>query len=215
MKLFGYWRSSATYRVRIALALKGLDYDDQPVNLLKGEQRKSAYLAMNPHGLVPALETEGGAIITQSLAIMEYLEEAHGAPSILPNDRASRAHARAIAATLACEAQPFMNLRIQNYLKEELALDGEAVAAWLERWPGGAMAAIETMVRETAGDYCVGDAPTIADCCLVPQIYGALRFGVDVSGFKRLNEIYERCEAQPAFQKAHPDNQHDSEKCNL
>lgn len=210
MKLYGYWRSSATYRVRIALALKGLEYDYAPVDLLKGEQKSAAYLAKNPHGLVPALETGGGTVLTQSLAIMEYLEEAVPDPAILPQDLTARAHTRAIAATLACEAQPFMNLSIQNYLKKEAGFDDVALKAWLNRSVGGAMAAAEQLVAATAGDYCVGDAPTMADCCLVPQMFGAMRFGVDVSGFKRLNEIYDRCANHPAFEKAHPRNQPDA-----
>ncbi len=212
MKLFGYWRSSATYRVRMALALKGLDWAYQPVNLLEGEQREPAYLEKNPAGLVPALETDDGAVITQSLAIMEYLEDAHPTPSILPDDLAARGHARAIAATLACEAQPFMNLRIQSYLKKTLKLDADAVTAWLNRWPGGAMAAAEKIVAAHGGAFCIGDAPTIADCYLVPQMYGAQRFGVDVSALPRLNEIYDACIKLPVFEKAHPDNQPDAVK---
>lgn len=212
MKLFGYWRSSATYRVRIALALKELNYEYAPVNLLKGEQKSDAYLAKNPLALVPALETEDGAIIVQSLAIMEYLEEAYPSPSILPDDNIQRAQARAFATTLACEAQPFMNLRIQNYLKTEGGFDVAAMKAWLNQWPGGAMAAAEKMAAQTAGAYCIGDTPSIADCCLVPQWFGATRFGVDMSGFKRLNEIYERCIKHPAFEKAHPMNQPDAVK---
>ena len=211
MKLFGYWRSSATYRVRIALALKGLDYDYAPINLLAGEQKSEAYLANNPLGLVPAFETDDGAVLIQSLAIMEYLEEAYPAPPILPERPEESARARAIAATIACEAQPFMNLRIQNYLKKERGFDDAAVSDWLNRWPGAAMAAAEELIAQTGGDFCVGDAPTIADCCLVPQMYAARRFGVDVSGFKRLNEINARCLAHPAFEKAHPDNQPDAQ----
>jgi len=212
MKLFGYWRSSATYRVRIALALKELDYDYEPVNLLKGEQKSPDYLAKNPTGLVPTLVTNNGDIIAQSLAIMEYLEDAFPAPSILPGDLAGRAHARAIAATLACEGQPFMNLRIQKYLKDEKSFDDDDMKEWLSRWPGGAMAAAEKMARDAAGDYCVGDTPSIADCCLVPQWFGALRFGIDISAMPRLNEIYERCLKHPAFEKAHPMNQPDAVK---
>lgn len=210
MKLYGYWRSSATYRVRIALALKELDYDYEPVNLLEGEQKSATYLEKNPHGLVPSLETDDGAVLTQSLAIMEYLEEAHPEPAILPQDPAARARARAVAATLACEAQPFMNLRIQTYLKNEGGFDEAAMKAWLDRWPGGAMAAVEKMIAETADRYCVGDQPTLADCCLVPQMYAAQRFGVDVSGLKRLNQIYERCLKHPAFEKARPSSQPDA-----
>ncbi len=212
MKLFGYWRSSATYRVRIALALKGIDYDYAPVNLLQGEQRAEPYLAKSPLALVPALETDDGAVIVQSLAIMEYLEEAHPEPSILPGSAVARAQMRAIAASLACEAQPFMNLRIQKYLKEERGFDEDAMTDWLNRWPGGAMAAVEKIVERTGGDYCVGDVPTMADCCLVPQMFGAKRFNVDMSGMPRLNEIYERCLNHPAFEKAHPENQPDAVK---
>ena len=214
MKLFGYWRSSATYRVRIALGLKNLDYTYHPVNLLKGEQKSEDYLARNPMGLVPALETDDGAVIVQSLAIMEYLEETHPAPSILPASPSTRGYARAMAATLACEAQPFMNLRIQKYLKNDLNLDADAMQAWLNRWPGSAMAAVEKMVVTHGGEFCVGDAPSIADCCLVPQMYGAKRFDVDLSTMPRLTEIYERCTTLPAFEKAHPDNQPDAPKGN-
>lgn len=212
MKLFGYWRSSATYRVRIALALKGLAYDYEPVNLLEGEHRREAYLARNPLGLVPALETESGAAITQSLAIMEYLEEVFPSPALLPTDPAARAKARAIAATIACEAQPFMNLGVQNYLKSKGGFDENAIKDWLESRTGAAMAAVETMIAGTAGDFCVGDTPSLADCCLVPQMFGAMRFGLDVSGLKRMKEIYERCSSLPAFEKAHPLNQPDAVK---
>ena len=212
LKLYGYWRSSATYRVRIALALKNLDYDYQPVNLLEGEQRAPEYLEKNPLALVPSLETEDGAIITQSVAIMEYLEETFPEPSILPVNPEQRAHARAFAATIASEAQPFMNLRIQKSLKNDFGLDDEAVKKWLNTWPGGAMAAAEKMAAKYGGDFCIGDAPTIADCCLAPQMFAAARFGIDVSGFAKLNEINERCQKLPAFEKAHPLNQPDAVK---
>jgi len=212
MKLYGYWRSSATYRVRIVLALKGIDYDYEPVNLLKGEQKNSAYLSKNPNGLVPTLVTDDGDALNQSLAIMEYLEESFPDPSILPGDLETRAKTRAIAATIACEAQPLMNLRIQKYLKEEASFDDNAVKDWLSRWPGGAMAAVEKMTAETGGDFCVGDTPTMADACLVPQWFGALRFGIDLSGLTRLKKIYEHCIALPAFENAHPLNQPDAPK---
>ncbi|MFQ5562963.1 MAG: maleylacetoacetate isomerase [Parvularculaceae bacterium] len=212
MKLFGYWRSSATYRVRIALALKGLDYDYAPVNLLKGEQREADYAGVNPQGLVPALITDDGATLTQSLAIIEYLEERFPEPSLLPADPNDRGRARGIAYALACEAQPFMNLRIQQYLKNDRGFDEAAMKDWLNRFAGAAMAAVEKIVAETGGAFCVGDTPTIADACLVPQMFGAARFGVDVSDFKRLNEINERCNALDAFRKAHPDNQPDAVK---
>lgn len=212
MKLYGYWRSSATYRVRIALALKNLAYDYEPVNLLKGEQRSEAYLAKNPTGLVPTLATDDGALLTQSLAIIAYLEETHPDPSLMPGNPIARANARAIAMTLASEAQPFGNVRIQNYLKNERGFDEAAMKDWMNRWPGGAMAAVEKMLARTAGDYCVGDVPGLADCFLVPQMYAAKRFGVDVAGLTKTNEIFERCSKHPAFIKAHPDNQPDAVK---
>lgn len=212
MKLFGYWRSSATYRVRIVLALKGLAYDYQPVNLLKGEHAADAYRQLNPQALVPTLIADDGARLTQSTAIAEYLEEVFPAPSILPASPVLRAAARAIAAAIACEAQPFANLRIQKYLTEELRLDDAAKAAFLNRWTGGAMRAVETMVRETAGDFCVGDSPGLADAFLVPQIYAARRFKIDLAGCPTLLAIDERCQKHPAFAAAHPDNQPDAVK---
>ena len=212
MKLYGYWRSSATYRVRIALALKNLAYDYEPVNLLKGEQREPAYLKKNPNGLVPTLQIGDGALLTQSLAIIEYLEETHPDPTLLPGGAVARANARAIAATLASEAQPFGNVRIQNYLKKERGFDEAAMTDWMNRWPGGAMAAVEKILARTAGGFCVGDVPGLADCFLVPQMYAAKRFGVDVAGLTKTNEIFERCSKHPAFIKAHPDNQPDAVK---
>ena len=150
MKLLGYWRSSATYRVRIALALKGLDYDYQPVNLLKGEQSGAEYTKKNPQALVPTLVTDAGEEISQSLAIIEFLQETFPSPSVLPKTPILRAKARAIAAAIACEAQPFANLRIQKYLTETLGVSDEAKAAFLNRWPGGALNAVEAMACETA-----------------------------------------------------------------
>ena len=212
MKLFGYWRSSATYRVRIALNLKELEYEYVPVNLLRGEQNSPEHLARNPQGLVPALEAESGDVITQSLAIMEYLDDAYPEDPLRPVDPVDRAHTRAIAATIACEAQPFMNLRIQNYLKNEGDFDKDAMSAWLNTWPGGAMGAAQKLVEQHGGEFCVGDRPSIADCCLVPQWFAASRFGVDLSGFKKLEEIFECCSTLPAFEKAHPLNQPDAVK---
>ena len=210
MRLFGYWRSSATYRVRIALRLKGLDYGYEAVNLLKGEQNSPAFLKRNPQGLVPALETEEGAILTQSTAIIEYLEERYPDPPLLPSDAAKRAKARAIAAIIACEAQPFMNLRIQNYLKEKGEFDAEAMQDWLDRWTGGAMRSVETLVAADASPFCVGNEPGMADAFLVPQVFGALRFGVDLSATPRIKEIYDRCNALDAFIGAQPQNQPDA-----
>lgn len=210
MKLFGYWRSSATYRVRIALELKGLDYEYEPVNLLKGEQRSPVFLTRNPQGLVPALETEEGAILTQSPAIIEYLEERYPETPLLPADAESRARTRAVAAVIACEAQPFMNLRIQTYLKNERNFDAEAMKDWLNRWSGGAMEAVETLIADETGPFAIGDRPTIADAFLIPQVFGALRFGIDLSKTPRITAIHDHCSKLEPFIRAHPQNQPDA-----
>ena len=202
-RFYGYWRSSATYRVRILFALKGLNYAYTPVNLLKNEQRSPEYLAVNPLGLVPTLIAPPGATLTQSLAIAEY-------PALLPADPVMRARARAIASVIACEAQPLQNLRVQKYLREDAGLDDAGVQAWLDRFVGGAMRAAEAMLEESAGDFCVGNTPGLADAFLAPQVYAAQRFKVDLAGLDRLISIYERCAAHPAFVKAHPDNQPDA-----
>lgn len=210
MKLFGYWRSSATYRVRIALELKGLKYDYEPVNLLKGEQLSPEHLKRNPQGLVPAFQTGEGAILTQSIAIIEYLEERYPETPLLPADSEARANARAIAAVIACEAQPFMNLRVQNYLKGEGEFDEEAIKAWLQRWTGGAMESVEKLIGNGKGAFCVGDRPGMADAFLIPQVFGAMRFGVDLSKTPRIVEIFNRCNGMEPFIRAHPKNQPDA-----
>ncbi|MFN0023403.1 MAG: maleylacetoacetate isomerase [Parvularculaceae bacterium] len=212
MKLFGYWRSGATYRVRIAMELKGLEFSYEPVNLLKGEQRAPAFLKRNPQGLVPALQTEEGAILTQSTAIIEYLEERYPEIALLPPEAEARARARSIAAIIACEAQPFMNLRMQTYLKEELDFDDAAITGWLNKWAGGAMESVEALIANGKGDFCVGDRPSVADVFLVPQMYGAMRFGVDLSRTPRIRAIYERCAGMEPFRRAHPENQPDAVK---
>jgi maleylacetoacetate isomerase len=211
MKLYGYWRSSATYRVRIILALKSLDYDYIPVNLLAGDQHSEAHSKRNPQGLVPALETDSGHLITQSLAIAEYLEEAFPERPVLPDDIYLRARARAVANAIACEAQPFMNLRVQTYLKKERDFDAAAMGDWLDRWTGGAMRAAETLVSATSGKFAVGDAPGLADAFIVPQVFGATRFGVDLSECPTLTAIADRCNDLSAFKAAHPDNQPDAQ----
>lgn len=210
MKLFGYWRSSATYRVRIALELKGLEFDYEPVNLLRGEQNSPDFLKRNPQGLVPALLTEEGQALTQSTAIIEYLEERYPERPLLPADAGGRAKARAIAGVIACEAQPLMNLRIQTYLKEACEFDAAAMKRWLERWAGSAMASVETLIGDGDGGFCVGDRPGMADAFLIPQIYGAIRFAVDLSATPKITAIYERCNALEPFIRAHPDNQPDA-----
>lgn len=209
MKLFGYWRSSASYRVRIALELKGLRYDYEPVNLLKNEQNAPAHLMRNPQGLVPAFETEEGAILTQSMAIIEYLEERYPEIPLLPPDAEARARARAIAAVIACEAQPFMNLRIQNFLKQEAEFSAEDLSRWLERWAGGAMQSVEKLLGKD-GKFCVGDRPGMAEAFLIPQVFGAMRFGVDLTRTPRIVEIFETCNKMEPFVRAHPNNQADA-----
>ena len=208
MKLYGYWRSSATYRIRIVLALKGVDYDYVPVNLLAGDQREHDHVSRQPQGLVPAFETSNGAILTQSLAIAEYLDEVIPEPAPLPKDAVARAHARAIAATLACEAQPFMNLRIQKYLRKERAFSDDAMADWLGRWVGGAMKAAESLI-DPDGPFAAGPMPGLADAFIVPQVFGATRFGVDMATMPRMQRVVEACAALEPFQIAHPDNQPD------
>lgn len=212
MKLLGYWRSSASYRVRIILALKGVDYSYEPVNLLRDEQSEADYRLKNPQGLVPTLITDNGAWLTQSIAIAEYLEEVYPDPPILPASPVQRARARAIAAAIACEAQPFANLRIQKYLSKDLGLDVDAKREFLNRWTGGAMRAVETMVKETAGAFCIDDTPGLADAFLVPQLYAARRFDIDVSDCPTLLAIEKNCLKLSAFAKAHPDNQPDAVK---
>ncbi|MEM9014438.1 MAG: maleylacetoacetate isomerase [Pseudomonadota bacterium] len=214
MKLYGYWRSSATYRVRIALALKGVTYDYEPVDLLAGEQKTPAYLDRNPTGLVPSLETDDGDVIVQSMAIIDYLEEVFPAPSLFPADPIDKAQSRAMALSLVSEAQPFMNLRVQNYVKNDAGLGAVGLSDWLNKWVGGTMKAVETLAADyyakRGGAFLAGDAPTVADCCLVPQMFGAMRFGVDVSAMPRLNEVFEHCNTLEAFEKAHPKNQPDA-----
>lgn len=212
MRLYGYWRSSATYRVRIALGLKGIAHEYVPINLLKDEQKSPDYLKINPQGLVPALATGDGAMLVQSSAIIEFLEETAPAPDLLPRDPVLKARARAIAAAIACEAQPFGNLRILNYLRDELGFTETQRTAFLNRWPGGALNAIEAMARQTAGRFCIGDAPTIADIFLIPQLYAARRFKVDLAGCATLLAIEENCSMLEAFRKAHPDAQPDAVK---
>ena len=191
------------------MELKGLDYVYEPVNLLKNEQSSPEHLKRNPQGLVPAFETEEGYILTQSLAIIEYLEERYPETPLLPANGVERARARAIAATIACEAQPFMNLRTVTYLKKDLELGDDALKDWLNRWAGGALASVDALVGDGAG-FCVGDHPTMAEAFLIPQIFSAQRFGVDLSRVRRLVDIFDRCNAMAPFIRAHPQNQPDA-----
>jgi len=210
MRLYSYFRSSASYRVRIALNLKGLSYDNIPVNLLKGEQKNSEYLELNPQGLLPTL-VDNGNILTQSLAIMEYLEETQPTPALLPKLPAARARVRAIALAIACETSPVNNLSILQYLQSNLNITDEQKTQWIQHWIGKGFAALEAMLGDgKAGIYCHGDTPTMADCVLVPQLFNARRFNCDLTPYPTIVRIGDVCEKHPAFAKAHPSKQTDS-----
>lgn len=206
MKLHDYWRSTASYRVRIALNLKGLAYDRAPHDLRRAEQREEAYLALNPQGLVPALET-GSWVLTQSLAILEWLEETYPKPPLLPPDPDDRAIVRAMAATVACDIHPLNNLRVLETLRGPLRASEDQVLAWISRWIGDGFAALEPLVARHGGRFAFGDTPTYADCCLVPQLYSAERFGVDVSAFPRLRAVSAAARDLPEVSAAQPDLQ--------
>lgn len=212
MKLYNYFRSSASFRVRIALELKGLPYDYVPVHLVKGEHKQPAYSAVSPSGLVPTLELDGGERIGQSMAIIEYLDEVRPEPRLLPADALERAHVRGLAQMIACEIHPLNNLRVLKYLVRELKVDEEAKNAWYRHWVRDGLEAFEReLAALPASTYCFGDAPTLADCCLVPQIFNGKRFDVDFSGLPRTMAAFDACMAHPAFQKAQPSSCPDNE----
>ena len=209
MRLHGYFRSSAAYRVRIALNLKGVAVEHAFRHLRKGEQRTADYLAMNPQGLVPTLELDDGALLTQSLAIIEWLDETHPAPPLLPADPLQRARVRAFALAIACETHPLQNLRILGWVRE---LGGEdAAQAWAKRVNAEGLAACEKLVANEPGPFCFGAAPTLADICVIPQLGNARRFGVDVSAFPRLLQAEAACKTLPAFVDAAPETQPDAD----
>jgi maleylpyruvate isomerase len=210
MRLHGYFRSSASYRVRIALNLKGLSAEHLPHHLRKGEQCAPAYLAINPQGLVPTLEDDAGTVLTQSLAIIEWLDETHPSPPLLPADPLRRAKVRAFAQALACDTHPVQNLKVLARLRE-LGLPEEKVTAWAAWANHEGLTACEKLVADEAGPFCFGDAPTIADLCLVPQLANARRFGVDVAAFPRLLKAEAAARAAKAFADAAPDRQPDAE----
>jgi len=210
MILHGYWRSGAAYRTRIALNLKGLTYGQQGVDLRTGAQKSDAFVALNPQGMVPALEVDG-AVLTQSPAILEWLEETHPQPPLLPSDPVGRAHVRAMAALIGCDIHPLNNLRVGKALRETFGADQAAVDAWAARWIIPGFTALEALVAGHGKGWCFGDAPTLADCYLIPQIYSARRFNVPLDGFPRLLAIDEAAKGHPAFAAAHPDVQPDAD----
>ncbi len=212
MKLYNYFRSSASFRVRIALALKGLPYEYVPVHLVKGEHKQPAYQAIAPAGLVPTLALDDGERLSQSMAIIEYLDEVHPQPPLLPPDALGRARVRALAQSIACEIHPINNLRVLKYLVRDLKVDEEAKNTWYRHWVRSGLEAFEReLAQYPAGRYCYGDTPTLADCILVPQIFNGQRFNVDFSGLPRTLGAFEACMALPAFQQAQPSSCPDNE----
>jgi maleylacetoacetate isomerase/maleylpyruvate isomerase len=207
--LYGYYRSSAAYRVRIGLALKGIAYEQLSVHLAKGEQRAPEYLALNPQGFVPALAIDG-LLLTQSQAILEYLDETRPQPAFLPNSPADRALVRRMAQAIVADIHPLNNARILAYLKAELSQDETGVNRWIHRWIGAGFTALESLIAPRGTAFCFGDRPGMADIMLVPQMYNARRFSMDLSPFPTLCAIDERCAAIAEFAVAHPDRQPDA-----
>lgn len=214
MKLYTYFRSSAAYRVRIALNLKGLPYQAVPVHLLKGggEQLADGYRKINPSKLVPALQDERGTL-TQSLAILEYLEETHPDVPLMPADPLGRARVRELAQIIACDIHPLNNLRVLRYLVHEMGVSEEAKMQWYRHWVTEGLAALEAHLARDPGtaDFCHGETPTLADCCLVPQVFNAQRFEIDLAPYPNIVRINANCVQLPAFQHAHPSQQPDAE----
>lgn len=210
MRLHGFFRSSAAWRVRIALAIKGASYDAVPRNFRKAEQRAAGYLTLNPQGLVPALETGEGVLI-QSLAIIEYLEETLQGPALLPSDAFARAQVRGMAQLIACDIHPINNLRILDYLRGSLRASDDAVNDWYRYWVEAGFAALEILVaKEGDGRHCFGNSVTIADLCLVPQMYNARRFGVDVAAYPKLVAVDAHLCTLDAFATTVPEQQADA-----
>ncbi|ATG20880.1 maleylacetoacetate isomerase [Ralstonia pickettii] len=211
IKLYNYFRSSASFRVRIALEIKGLPYDYAPVHLLKGEQLAPDFVKLNPDALVPVL-CDGNDVLNQSLAIVEYLEETHPEPTLLPGSPSTRAHIRAIALAIACEIHPLNNPRVLKYLKNTFNVEEEARNDWYRHWVKLGFAALETRLSQSplTGAYCVGDTPTLADVCLVPQVFNGKRFDVAVEDYPTLARIFAHCMEQEAFQRAAPAAQPDA-----
>ena len=211
MKLYTYFRSSAAFRVRIALNLKGLDYQPTFVHLAKGEHRKPEYAAVNPQALVPTLE-EDGRLLTQSLAILEYLEETHPQPPLLPRDPFARARARSLALLIACEIHPLNNLRTLRHLKNSLGQSEEQVNGWYRHWVADGLAKLEAELQNPGtGLFCHGQTPTIADCCLVPQIFNAKRYQCELGPYPAVMRVFDACMQLDAFVRAQPDKQPDAE----
>jgi maleylacetoacetate isomerase len=213
LTLYGYWRSSASYRVRLALAIKGLDYRAVPIHLITdgGQQHQADYRALNPQGLVPTM-LAGEHVLTQSLAIIEYLEERFPSPALLPAEPLARAQVRAIAQAIACDIAPLANLRVLNHLKAEAGWDQRQIEAWIRHWLSDGLAAVEKLLAKSPAPYCWGNQPGLADCCLLPQVYNAERFALNLDGLERITAICSQLRAHPALAGAHPEAQEDAQK---
>jgi len=204
--LHGYWRSGTSYRTRIALNIKGVAYEQAPVDLRGGAQRSEAFRALNPQGLVPALETPDG-VLTQSSAIIEWLEDRYSDPPLLPSEPGARAIVRAMAMAVACDIHPLNNLRVLKYLKAPLGREQREIDSWIAHWIGEGFAALESSIEKYGGRFAFGDSLTLADCHLVPQVYAAERYAVDCSPYPRLIESARRAMAEEPVRRAHPDRQ--------
>ena len=213
MKLHNYWRSSTSYRTRIVLAMKGFDYDYLTYDLRTGAQYDAEYTALNRQGLVPSLELDDGTVLTQSLAIIDYLDEVHPEPPLLPADPVERARVRALAHAVALEIHPINNLRILKYLKHELGQEQEAINTWFRHWVAETFQALEGDLasHSSTGRFCHGDAPTLADVCLIPQVFNNTRFDVDMTPYPTIRRIYDACMEIPAFADAAPPKQPDAD----
>ena len=211
MKLYSYFRSSAAFRVRIALNLKGLDYESVPVHLVKdgGHNRRPEFRAVNPQMRIPALVAPGGDVLIQSLAIIEYLDETHPDPALLPKDAIARAQARALAQIIACDIHPLNNVGALRYLKREMHQEQSAIDAWYHHWVSEGFEAFEALAQP--GPYACGNKVTVADLCLVPQVYNARRLKVPLEKFPKIVGIDAACLKLPAFDRARPENQPDTE----
>lgn len=209
LKLHSAWRASAPYRVRIGLNLKGVAYEYAPVDLVAGQQKSAAYHAVNAQDLVPSLVLEDGRVLTQSLSILEWLEETHPEPALLPKDAFDRQRVRAMATIVACDIHPVNNLRILKALAG-LGVDEPGRNAWAQRWIGDGFTALEPMVAQYGAGYAFGDTPTLADACIVPQVYNAARFAVDMTPFPAIAAAAAKAAEHPAIAAAHPNNQPDA-----
>ncbi|MEN3157089.1 maleylacetoacetate isomerase [Alkalimonas sp. NCh-2] len=212
MKLYGYWRSSAAYRVRIALALKGMAYESIPVHLVKdgGQQHQASYQELNPAELVPTL-VDNELTLNQSLAIVEYLDAVQPEPALVPAEPKKAALVRAMALDIACDIHPLNNLRVLQYLTGPLQLTEQQKTAWIHHWLNTGFQALEQRLQQSAGRCCFGDAVSLADICLVPQVYNALRFGLDMTPYPTIQAIYQHCNSLAAFAQAAPEAQADAQ----